>query len=100
HRATAALPEADIDLSIKACRERKGYGLPGGDPPLTHWPPSTAFRTIAAAESGSSCSQKRSTIHPAARSCLTVSASRRRFAWIFSAHQEALAFGLVPCCGH
>lgn len=59
----------------------------------------TADATRRAATSASSCSQKRTTPHPAARSNVSVSASRDRFRSIFARHHSPFATGQEPCLG-
>lgn len=62
-------------------------------------PPRTAASTRPAPSSTSSCSQRRSTVHPAASSRRVVSASRARLARTFSAQKLAFVLATVWCSG-
>ena len=60
----------------------------------------TAASIRSATNRGSSCSQYRKTVHPAAlipRSCRR---SLSTLAWILALHQSAFRLGMVPCSGH
>lgn len=57
-------------------------------------------RILCAASLGSSCSQIRSTDHPAASSIASVLRSRSRFASSLAPQNSAFFFGRVPCSGH
>lgn len=48
---------------------------------------------------GSSCSQKRKTVHPASSKWRVVSTSRTAFRWSLASHQSELERGCVPCSG-
>lgn len=59
----------------------------------------TRCRTRSAASPGFSCSQIRTTSHPAANNRSSVSLSRRRLVSILLRQNSALCFGQVPCSG-
>lgn len=65
----------------------------------TYHRPDTACPTLSAALSGSSCSQIRTTVHPACDNRKLIFSSRSLFASILARHHSAFFFGHVPWIG-